>query len=137
MTKVAGDTAENVRRCVVCHAPYAGSERFCPIDGGAIVAGQPTSDAEDPHLGKTIDGRHLVRRLIGRGGLGSVYEADHIGLDKRVAIKFLLGAPPIHICSSDRDASVSAQRAPRARSHGTSCRFDVGDEVASRSSPEY
>ena len=48
------------------------------------------SDA-DPYIGRTLDKRYLVRRLIGRGGMGAVYEADHIGLDRRVAIKFLLG----------------------------------------------
>jgi serine/threonine protein kinase len=35
-------------------------------------------------------GRYEIRRLIGRGGMGSVYEALHRDLKKRVAIKTLL-----------------------------------------------
>jgi serine/threonine-protein kinase len=120
---------ENARRCVVCHAPYPGSERFCPIDGGAVVE-VPTSDGDDRHLGKTIDNRYLVRRLIGRGGMGSVYEADHIGLDKRVAIKFLRGE------ATDRDALARFHREARTSSrivHENVVQiFDVGtdDDVA-------
>lgn len=38
----------------------------------------------------TILGRYEIRRLIGRGGMGSVYEAEHRDLKKRVAIKTLL-----------------------------------------------
>jgi serine/threonine-protein kinase len=80
--------AERERRCVVCHTTYAGNERFCPLDGGAIVADAESGTGQ---IGRTIDGRYLVRRLIGHGGMGAVYEAEHIGLDRTVAIKFLLG----------------------------------------------
>lgn len=37
-------------------------------------------------------GRYEIRRLIGRGGMGCVYEAIHSDLKKRVAIKTLLPA---------------------------------------------
>jgi len=76
-----------MRYCSQCHSSYPTDERFCPKDGAAIV-----EDTATPHplIGKTLSGRYLVRRRIGKGGMGEVFEADHIGLDKRVAIKFLL-----------------------------------------------
>jgi serine/threonine-protein kinase len=37
----------------------------------------------------TIFGRYRIVRLLGRGGMGAVYEAVHDALDKRVAIKIL------------------------------------------------
>lgn len=37
-------------------------------------------------------GRYQIVRLIGEGGMGSVYEAVHIGLKKRFAIKTLLAS---------------------------------------------
>lgn len=40
-------------------------------------------------LGQTIAGRYTVRALVGHGGMGAVYEAEHVGLGKRVAIKFI------------------------------------------------
>ncbi|MDB4945093.1 MAG: serine/threonine protein kinase [Labilithrix sp.] len=57
-------------------------------------------DAEDPEalartrarealVGKTIAGRYVLRGVIGHGGMGAVYEAEHLGLGKRVAVKFI------------------------------------------------
>ncbi|HEY4176811.1 MAG TPA: serine/threonine-protein kinase [Kofleriaceae bacterium] len=112
-------------RCVVCQTPYTGNERFCPIDGGAIVATASGEAAADGYVGKTIDGRYLVRRLIGKGGMGAVYEADHVGLDRRVAIKLMLG-------KVDADALARFRREARAASkvvHANVVQiFDVGTD---------
>ena len=39
--------------------------------------------------GKVIDGRYRIDELIGEGGMGKVYLAEHIDIGKRVAIKVL------------------------------------------------
>ena len=36
-----------------------------------------------------LDKRYRIIRLLGEGGMGSVHLAEHVGLNKRVAIKFL------------------------------------------------
>jgi eukaryotic-like serine/threonine-protein kinase len=46
--------------------------------------------AERDLIGETLLGRYRVTRAIGKGGMGAVYEAIHVGLGKRVAIKVLL-----------------------------------------------
>ena len=79
---------------------------------------------DDPLIGKTIEGRYLVRRFLGKGGMGSVYEADHVGLGKRVAIKFLPS-------DGDADAKKRFHREARAASKVTHEHvvhvFDVGN----------
>lgn len=43
----------------------------------------------DSRIGTLAAGKYRVLRLIGRGGMGSVYEAQNVGIGKRVALKFL------------------------------------------------
>lgn len=45
--------------------------------------------AREALVGKTIAGRYVLRGLLGHGGMGAVYEAEHVGLGKRFAIKFV------------------------------------------------
>jgi serine/threonine-protein kinase len=42
--------------------------------------------------GATLAGRYRIERLISRGGMGAVFEATQLGLDRAVAIKALLPA---------------------------------------------
>jgi serine/threonine protein kinase len=49
---------------------------------------RPTGGA-DPRIGTTLGGRYHVRRLCGEGAMGRVYEAQHIDIGRRVAIKVL------------------------------------------------
>ncbi|MDX2088430.1 MAG: serine/threonine-protein kinase [Kofleriaceae bacterium] len=46
--------------------------------------------AEDSLIGVTLDNKYRVTRVIGRGGMGVVYEAEHAALGNRVAIKLML-----------------------------------------------
>ncbi len=44
-------------------------------------------DQEETLVGQTIDGRWVVDRKIGSGGMGTVYLANQLNIDRRVAIK--------------------------------------------------
>ncbi len=39
--------------------------------------------------GRTVAGRYRIVGVIGRGGIGQVYEAEQIGLDRQVAVKVI------------------------------------------------
>lgn len=45
--------------------------------------------AADPLIGKTLAERYRVVRRLGEGGMGAVYEGEHLLIKKRVAIKVL------------------------------------------------
>jgi Protein kinase domain len=51
-----------------------------------------TQGAADTLVPGTMLGRYEIRRLLGRGGMGAVYEAVHSDLKKRVAVKVLFGS---------------------------------------------
>jgi serine/threonine-protein kinase len=54
-----------------------------------LVSGQNPPNAEDTLPAGTELGRYQIVRLMGRGGMGAVYEGTHRDLKKRVAIKTL------------------------------------------------
>ena len=59
------------------------------VGGQAIVASEPPIDGESRIFatGELLDGVYEIMQLLGRGGMGEVFEAhDHL-LNRRVAIK--------------------------------------------------
>ena len=66
----------------------------------------------DPLLGKSIGGRYRVMDLVGKGGMGAVYEAVHTSTEKRVAIKVLneqLASDTMVVARFRREAMASSK----------------------------
>ncbi len=40
-------------------------------------------------IGRTIGGKYSISRLIGRGGMGAVYEGENLSIGRKVALKFI------------------------------------------------
>ncbi len=83
---MAGPTAAPaglaVMECPKCWRCYQTPQSACPRDGSILqvaFAGQ-----------QLIDDKYLVERRLGRGGMGAVYLAQHVGLEKRFALKVIL-----------------------------------------------
>ncbi len=73
--------------CGKCHREAAQGALFCSFCGGAI---KPDGDGEsDPLIGTTVASKYFVHQLLGRGGMGDVYKATHITLDRPVVVKLL------------------------------------------------
>jgi serine/threonine protein kinase len=64
-----------------------------PAAPSATAANGTYTDDElgkaDPYVGRTIAGKFQILDLLGQGGMGKVFKAKHVGLDRTVCIKML------------------------------------------------
>jgi len=73
-----------MKYCPQCQRRYSKTQRFCPEDGEPLLLQDPY------HLaGRTLAEKYRLDGLIGLGGMGAVYSAHHLGIDRRVAVKIL------------------------------------------------
>jgi serine/threonine-protein kinase len=76
------------------------------------MPGAPASIATLPAVGDVIAGKYTILRTIGEGGMGVVYEAMHVRLRQRLAIKVLrpeVGEKGEVLARFAREARITAQ----------------------------
>ena len=71
----------------------------------------PAGKAAEDLLGTVLEGAYRIERLVGEGGMGAVYEAAHLRLGTRVAVKVMareLAANPEALARFHREALVTS-----------------------------
>jgi serine/threonine-protein kinase len=96
-----------MRPCPECQKAIEDQARFCPHCGSASAP----VEAPDPWLGQVVNGKFRIEAMLGQGGMGKVYRAKHLTLDRPVVLKML--HPDL---SSDPQVVQRFQREARAAS---------------------
>ncbi|HWH53575.1 MAG TPA: serine/threonine-protein kinase [Gemmatimonadaceae bacterium] len=71
--------------CTHCGAEFDPEQRFCPNDGTPL---RPRG-SHDPLIGQVIADRYQVLQLLGEGGMGRVYLAEHVRMGRKSAVKVM------------------------------------------------
>lgn len=90
------------------------------------TADEEASERADALVGRTLDGRYRIDRILATGAMGTVYLARHVKLKKRVALKVLHPDVEAHeelVLRFEREAAAGA----RVSHPGVATATDFGD----------
>lgn len=72
--------------------PSAGRVNFCPKCGQELRTAAEERTLTHSLVGQVIADRYKLMALLGEGGMGAVYKAEHIRMGKALALKVLRGS---------------------------------------------
>jgi len=101
------DAAPSLEECQGCGACFDAGTRFCGADGSPLISRD---------LPRTLAERYRLDRRIGQGGMGTVYQAHDLALEKHVAAKVLHEEMPNRALLLERFVD-EAKIAARLRGH--------------------
>jgi serine/threonine protein kinase len=73
-----------MRRCPQCSQTYGNTDVFCSQDGTLLLPVEAL-------VGTVLDGKYRIDALKGIGGMGEVYRATQLNLERTVAVKLMRG----------------------------------------------
>jgi serine/threonine protein kinase len=94
--------------CIYCGTPLT----VTPTRNPNLGFGFSSRPQRDPLIGQMVAGRFKVEELIGQGGMGKVYRARHLALDRVVCLKMLKPAlleDPTLVGRFEREAKAASR----------------------------
>lgn len=83
IARLTGEQSSLLKECPSCGACYDATVDLCAKDGVELGLSLPVE--------RTIDGKYRLEQLLGKGGMGAVYEATDLRLGRRLAVKIMTG----------------------------------------------
>jgi eukaryotic-like serine/threonine-protein kinase len=102
---VASDATEWT--CPACNHRYPADFAVCPRDATPRPA--QLAAAVDPLIGEVLGRTYRIARVLGEGGMARLYEAEHLRIDARYAVKVIH-----HDLARDADLLARFEREARA-----------------------
>ncbi|HXD48227.1 MAG TPA: serine/threonine-protein kinase [Gemmatimonadaceae bacterium] len=121
-TPTADEAVAVAKVCPQCGGEYETGDRFCPKDGSPL---RPKSGG-DPLVGRVIAERYLVLALLGEGGMGRVYLAEHVKMNRQCAIK-VMNPSLVNDTESSQRFAREASSAARILHPNVAAVFDYGE----------
>ncbi len=118
-----------MRVCPAC--AHQVEAQLCPSDGTPTVPASRYRAGTEPLAGTVIGGRYRMLSLLGAGGMGTVWFAEHVTLRQPIAIKVMnpeVAADPVQRTRFEREAlALSRMQHPNiVRIHDFGIEPDVG-----------
>ena len=104
----------------------AGAVNFCPACGVDLRPPPPEPSRSGGFVHRVIADRYQLVALVGEGGMGAVYRAEHIRMGKVLALKILRGDFARELGAADRFLS-EAKIVSRLSHPHTIAVFDFGE----------
>ena len=104
--------------CLRCHTPLPENSKFCfscgadMTGGGVATATSGEVAGLQSRLQRVVQGKYEIKQLLGRGGMGAVFLAQDLTLEREVAIKVLppdVSADPQVIKRFQQEAKTAAK----------------------------
>ena len=121
-TPAEGEAVAIAKVCPQCGVEYDTASRFCPNDGTPL---RPKGST-DPFVGRVLAERYHMLKRLGEGGMGTVYLAEHVKMNRQCAVKVMNGALLSDSDSAQRFAR-EASNAARIIHPNVAAVFDYGE----------
>jgi tRNA A-37 threonylcarbamoyl transferase component Bud32 len=103
------DAARSTWTCASCGRGYPSEFAVCPLD--ATPQGEHAKPG-DPLIGVVLNRTYKVVRVLGQGGMARLYEAEHLRIDAKYAIKVIhdeLAREPSMLARFEREAHAAGR----------------------------